>query len=295
MKRKIGFYLRSRFIEGISLLAFRFSFTRRIFWTKQYNYIAEMLNDGYIFMNLGYASLEPSLRETPLRTLSEVDMLSENLYRHVIGDSKLQDKDVLEVGCGRGGGCLFIERNYNPRLITAVDIAYDAIKRSKKAQKKTMIQFQQADAMSLPFSDNSYDVVINIESSHCYPSRKKFFQESFRVLRPGGFLLYADLVSYFADNVSLKQIKKYLINSGYETIREEDITKNVVRSRDMLSDSGLFDTAMEKWLEEDFMKLTPSIIAETKKGYYLKGTPGYKLLKKGIISYWAWILRKPPN
>ena len=244
MKHKFGFYLRSRFIEAISLIAFRFPFTRRIFWTKQYNYIADMLNDDYIFMNLGYASIEPGLKETPLRTLSEVDILSENLYRHVIGDTTLQHKDILEVGCGRGGGSLFIERYYNPRSITAVDIAYDAIERSKKAHKKTMIQFQQADAMKLPFSDNSYDVVINVESSHCYPSRRKFFQESFRVLRPGGYFLYADLISFAADNLTLEQIKRYLKDSGYETIREKDITKNVVRSRDLLTESGLFDTAI---------------------------------------------------
>ncbi len=293
MKRKFGFYLRSRFIEAISLIAFRFPFTRRVFWTKQYNYIAEMLNDDYIFMNLGYASIEPGSKELPLRTLSQVDLLSEDLYRHVIGDTELQHKDVLEVGCGRGGGSLFIERYYNPRSLAAVDIAYEVIKRSKKAYKKNKIKFQQADAMSLPFSDNSFDVVINIESSHCYPSRKKFFQESFRVLRPGGYFLYADLISFFADNVSLKQIKKYLINSGYKTIREQDITKNVVRSRDLLTESGLFDTAMENWLEKDYKKFTPIIIAETKKGYYLTGTHTYKLLKKGVIQYWSWILKKP--
>ena len=51
----------------------------------------------------------------------------------------------------------------------------------------------QGDAENLPFVDQSFDAVINIEASHCYPGFPRFLAEVARVLRPGGHFLYADL------------------------------------------------------------------------------------------------------
>ena len=55
------------------------------------------------------------------------------------------------------------------------------------------LDFVQGDAENLPFPDQSFDAVINIESSHCYPRFPRFLAEVARVLRPGGHFLYADL------------------------------------------------------------------------------------------------------
>jgi SAM-dependent methyltransferase len=51
----------------------------------------------------------------------------------------------------------------------------------------------QGDAEDLPFSDNEFDIVINVESSHNYPNLRRFFEEVARVLRPGGFFSHADV------------------------------------------------------------------------------------------------------
>ena len=48
------------------------------------------------------------------------------------------------------------------------------------------------DAESLPFADESFDAVINVEASHAYPRLSRFLAEVVRVLRPGGHFLYAD-------------------------------------------------------------------------------------------------------
>ena len=44
----------------------------------------------------------------------------------------------------------------------------------------------QADAEKLPFDDESFDAIINVESSHCYPHIDSFLSEVRRVLAPGG-------------------------------------------------------------------------------------------------------------
>ena len=49
------------------------------------------------------------------------------------------------------------------------------------------------DAENLPFEDNSFDAIINVESSHCYGNVEQFLREVHRVLRPGGDFLFVDL------------------------------------------------------------------------------------------------------
>jgi ubiquinone/menaquinone biosynthesis C-methylase UbiE len=44
----------------------------------------------------------------------------------------------------------------------------------------------------LPFPDESFDAVINVEASHAYPQLSRFLGEVARVLHPGGHFFYAD-------------------------------------------------------------------------------------------------------
>jgi ubiquinone/menaquinone biosynthesis C-methylase UbiE len=65
----------------------------------------------------------------------------------------------------------------------------------------------------MPFPDASFDAVINVESSHCYPSMGRFLSEVHRVLRPRGSLLFADLrtsdVWTFSIDSSKRAISSY--------------------------------------------------------------------------------------
>ena len=51
----------------------------------------------------------------------------------------------------------------------------------------------EGNAEKLPFADQSFDAVINVEASHCYPRFPQFLDEVARVLRPGGHFLYTDV------------------------------------------------------------------------------------------------------
>lgn len=54
------------------------------------------------------------------------------------------------------------------------------------------LNFVQGDACRLPFGNETFDAIINVEASHCYPSLPHFFHEVARVLCPQGAFLYAD-------------------------------------------------------------------------------------------------------
>jgi SAM-dependent methyltransferase len=55
------------------------------------------------------------------------------------------------------------------------------------------MKFVHGDAENLPFPDESFDAVINVEAAHLYPHFSQFLAEVARVLRPGGHFLYTDL------------------------------------------------------------------------------------------------------
>ena len=54
------------------------------------------------------------------------------------------------------------------------------------------LDFVHGDAENLPFPDESFDAVINVEASHIYPHFDRFLSEVKRVLRPGGHFLHVD-------------------------------------------------------------------------------------------------------
>lgn len=57
------------------------------------------------------------------------------------------------------------------------------------------LAFRIGDAEALPLPDASFDVVVNIESSHCCGRIDRFVAEVARVLRPGGRFTWADMRS----------------------------------------------------------------------------------------------------
>jgi ubiquinone/menaquinone biosynthesis C-methylase UbiE len=45
----------------------------------------------------------------------------------------------------------------------------------------------------MPIEDNSFDLVLNVEASHCYYVEANTWQSFARVLKPGGYLMWCDM------------------------------------------------------------------------------------------------------
>ena len=73
-----------------------------------------------------------------------------------------------------------------------VDFSDKAVNLCKKYYCVDGLSFVPGDAEHLPFDDDSFDAVVNVESSHCYGSMATFLAQVKRVLKPGGHFLFAD-------------------------------------------------------------------------------------------------------
>jgi ubiquinone/menaquinone biosynthesis C-methylase UbiE len=149
-----------------------------------------MGKDDVVFLNWGYEE-DPPLG-IPLDEADEPNRYSIQLYHQTATQVDLAGKKVLEVSCGHGGGASYLTRTLHPASYTALDFNSEGVEFCKKRHNLPGLDFVQGDAQNMPFPDESFDAVINVEASHIYPDFDRFISEVARVLRPGGHFLHTD-------------------------------------------------------------------------------------------------------
>lgn len=99
----------------------------------------------------------------------------------------LNDRDVLEVGCGRGDFTIELFRRFPRARIMGVDFSSTAIElaKAKRDALGVDVDFAICDAQALPFTDSSFDWIISCECLEHVPSPARMAAEIRRTLRPG--------------------------------------------------------------------------------------------------------------
>lgn len=266
--------------QVFSTIAQRSPAWRRKAWQWVYQFLAATYAtlDGWTFMNYGYEPLDPAVRPL-LAAADEPDRYSIQLYHYVATAVPLTGLDVLEVGSGRGGGASYIKRYLAPNTMTGVDFSPAAINFSRTRHKVDNLTFIPGDAEALPFADETFDAVINVESSHCYGSMTQFVSQVVRVLRPGGYFLFAD----FRASQASVQLERHLTQAGLEVVRKVDITPNVLSALDTYNDAklALIQQQMHWWMRKLFQNFAA-----------VKGSPLYESFKDHSMVYHHYLLRK---
>lgn len=109
-----------------------------------------------------------------------------------------KDSRVLEVACNMCTTSIQLAERYQCH-ITGIDMDPKALEKAKRNIKEAgldnYIQVQQANAMKLPFADESFDVIVNeaMLTMLNQTAKEKAVAEYYRVLKPGGILLTHDI------------------------------------------------------------------------------------------------------
>ena len=165
---------------------------RQKLWAWWYPFFTRRVREqGIDFLN--YAFQEEGEEPMGLKSEDEPNRPNIQLYEHVRGDVALRGLRVLEVSCGHGGGASYFTRTYQPVEYVGLDLNPEAIRHCQSRHQAAGLCFQVGDAQQLPFADASFDVVLNVEASHCYPDFPGFLNEVARVLKLGGKFGHADL------------------------------------------------------------------------------------------------------
>jgi ubiquinone/menaquinone biosynthesis C-methylase UbiE len=253
---------------------------RRFIWKHWYNHLAGKYQKINInLMNYGYVSQDSDSERLNLSNSDEKERYCIQLYHHVASAISLANLDVLEVGCGRGGGASYVKRYLKPRSVMGIDFSQSNINFCRQKHQIPGLNFELGDAESLQFDDNSFDAVINVESSHCYQQTEKFFTEVYRVLRPDGYFLFTD----FRPQEAVENTYKQLETAGFSVVKEENITANVYASMEL-----------EHYRKIEIINTQVPKIFRRLASYFAaaKGTPMYEGLKSGELEYLCYVLKK---
>src|SRR5665213_3573873 len=202
------------------------SIAGNLFWKLWYPAVTRLTrNAPVIFLNYGYAETGDGASIPALNAEDEPDRPCIQLYDAVVRPVSLKGLRVLEVSCGHGGGASYIARYHHPASMHGIDRNASAVALCQRRHHAANLTFATGNALALDFPNESFDAVVNVEASHCYPDMPKFLSEVARVLRPGGHFLYAD----FRLKTETDLLRQQLAASGLQILESEDISPSVVR------------------------------------------------------------------
>lgn len=196
-----------------------------------------------------------------------------------VESAKINKEDiVLEIGCGTG---LFTKKVHEltGATITATDISEDLLQIARQAFSKA--EFVIDDAMNLSFNDSKFDVVFGSSVLH-HLEMEKALSEIFRVLKPGGRMVFAEpnmINPQILIQKNIPFIKKWLGDSPDETA--------IIRwkLKAMLERIGFIDVKIKPY---DFVHpIVPKSLISTVQqiGLIIENTPILKEIAGSVIIY----------
>jgi cyclopropane fatty-acyl-phospholipid synthase-like methyltransferase len=211
------------------------SLTKTIY-TRVDNFIGDL---PIYFLNHGYCPAYVDFEDMPFK-----HQLS--LYKKSIEGLLLEDKSILEVGCGRGGGSKWISNTYNVKMY-GCDITPVNIEVCKKNEKENLI-YTVMDADDLLYESESMDIILSIEASQAFENLENFLKKSFNILKSGGNLIIIDMypINTSDKNKMMNDLETYknMISFWFKNVQIEIITDNVKQA--LFEDSKLMKNYIAK-------------------------------------------------
>lgn len=141
-------------------------------------------------MHHGYYEVGKPLPKTLAEhQAAQVDMIDRVLDWATVDDPSFQPFDVVDVGCGIGGSSRHIARRFGSKCTGITLSPYQRDRAEAISQEQGLggkLAFKVADALDMPFADDSFGLTWSLESGEHMPDKPTFVNELVRVTAPGG-------------------------------------------------------------------------------------------------------------
>lgn len=213
---------------------------------------------------------------------------------------------IIDVGCGIGGSTLYLADKFDS---WATGITLSPVQASRAKERATelglddRVQFEVANALEMPWQDNTFDLVWSLESGEHMPDKAKFLAECYRVLKPGGKMILATWCHRETNSVageltigeiahlkeiyrvyclpyviSLSQYRAIAIECGFKDLRADDWSMAVAPFWDVVIDSAIAPQAIMGLLQAGWQTIQGALSLNLMSQGYAKG-----LIRFGLI------------
>ncbi len=118
---------------------------------------------------------------------------------------------VLDIGCGRGHSFDLLDQRFSPDSLCAIEIdrtlIADAVRHGRRC--RAQVSITAGNAERLPYADNSFDLVFCHQSFHHLIEHEQAMGEFYRVLKPGGVLLFAESCRKFIHSLVIRLLFRH--------------------------------------------------------------------------------------
>ncbi len=157
--------------------------------------------------------------------------------------------NVVDVGSGLSAPAIFWKNKFKNLSIFCININYDQLHYSGPQEK---IEFFNSSSTKLPFTENSVDRVLALESSQHFKPFMNFISESKRILSDSGLLVLAIPITMNSSSISKLGILKFTWSSEHyslDEIREMIISGGFTISDEQLIGNSVYDPLADYYLE----------------------------------------------
>jgi ubiquinone/menaquinone biosynthesis C-methylase UbiE len=145
---------------------------------------------------------------------------------------------ILDVGCGGGRTVDKLAAIATQGKVYGVDYSDESVAATKRTNAKWIdlgrVEIRHGSVSQLPFPDVMFDLVTAVETHFWWPNLPGDMREVFRVLKPGGTLIFIAEIYKGANTMAAKLAEKYASRTGMTLLSVDD-------HRELFTNAGCSD------------------------------------------------------
>lgn len=137
---------------------------------------------------------------------------------------------IFDVGVGFGKSLWNLDQQFNPQKIIGYDVDPDVIQEAKEQAKKCKaeVEFKIGNAAKIDMPDNSVDMIFCHQTFHHIVDQESAIKEFYRILKPGGVLLFAESTRKYIHSWIIKWLFRHPM----------DVQKTAEQYMDLIDKTG---------------------------------------------------------
>jgi tocopherol O-methyltransferase len=208
---------------------------------------------------------------------------------------------VLDMGCGIGGSSTYLAQRYGFDVtgITLSPVqAERARERAKSLGLESKVNFQVTNALKTPFATHSFDLIWSLESGEHMADKKQFLEECYRLLKPGGTLLFATWcckdgaltareekilteiyrMYHLPYVLSIEAYDQLMEDVGFMPVHSLDWSREVEKFWDLVIDSSLNPAILGRIFQSGWLVVQGALAMRLMRQGYRRGIVRYGVL-----------------